>query len=72
MRYQIMRIAQGTKVLGISIKQLSKVDMVVPCFQEQVKIASFLISLDEKIQHTNTEIDKAKEWKKGLLQQMFV
>ncbi|EKO3555366.1 restriction endonuclease subunit S [Vibrio fluvialis] len=72
MRYQIMRIAQGTKVLGISTKQLATISLPVPCYEEQEKIASFLISLDSKIECLELELDKSKEWKKGLLQQMFV
>lgn len=72
MRYQIMRIAQGTKVLGISTKQLAKIDVPIPCYDEQEKIASFMMSLDSKIELLNSELNKAKEWKRGLLQQMFV
>lgn len=72
MRYQIMRIAQGTKVLGISTKQLAQIDVPIPCYDEQEKIASFMISLDTKIEQLNSELNKTKEWKKGLLQQMFV
>lgn len=71
-RYQVMRIAQGTKVLGISTKQLAKIVLPVPCIAEQEKIASFLISLDNKIEIVNAELEKSKHWKKGLLQQMFV
>ncbi|MEZ9009363.1 restriction endonuclease subunit S [Vibrio sp. 10N.247.311.59] len=72
MRYQIMRIAQGTKVLGISTKQLAQIDVPIPCYDEQEKIASLMMALDSKIELLNFEINKAKEWKKGLLQQMFV
>ncbi|HIF9094342.1 TPA: restriction endonuclease subunit S [Photobacterium damselae] len=72
MRYQIMRIAQGTKVLGISTKQLATISLPVPCYEEQEKIAALLTSLDSKIECLEFELDKSKEWKKGLLQQMFV
>lgn len=72
MRYQIMRIAQGTKVLGISTKQLATIYLPVPCYEEQEKIAAFLTSLDSKIECLEFELNKSKEWKKGLLQQMFV
>ncbi len=72
MRYQIMRIAQGTKVLGISTKQLATIYLPVPCYEEQEKIAAFLISLDSKIECLEFELNKSKEWKRGLLQQMFV
>lgn len=39
---------------------------------EQIKIADFIKSIDIKINHTQTQIEKAELWKKGLLQKMFV
>jgi type I restriction enzyme S subunit len=47
--------------------------MVVPSsFTEQTKIAHFLSKIDKKISLTQTQIDKAEQWKNGLLQQMFI
>ena len=43
-----------------------------PCLEEQKKIASFLSSIDNKIQITSSQLEKTREFKKGLLQQMFV
>lgn len=40
--------------------------------EEQEKIASFLIAIDEKIDHCKEQIRLTEDWKKGLLQQMFV
>ncbi|MCX6269908.1 MAG: restriction endonuclease subunit S [Bacteroidetes bacterium] len=71
-RLQIMTIAQGTKVLSISAGRLSDISISVPCVQEQTKIANFLSAIDDKINHTTTRIEKNQQWKKGLLQQMFV
>ncbi len=39
---------------------------------EQIKIANFLTSIDEKINHCQAQITNAETWKKGLLQKMFV
>jgi len=39
---------------------------------EQKKIANFISTIDNKINHTQTEIEKAELWKKGLMQKMFV
>ncbi len=39
---------------------------------EQNRIAEFIKSIDNKISHTQTQIEKAELWKKGLLQKMFV
>ncbi len=43
-----------------------------PCLKEQVLIANFLTALDVKIDLVNKQLEKTKEWKKGLLQQLFV
>lgn len=47
--------------------------IVVPVdLEEQQKIADFLSAYDEAISYAKQELDKWKELKKGLLQQMFV
>ena len=44
----------------------------IPCVEEQQKIATFLTALDDKIKAEETRLTAAKQWKKGLLQRMFV
>ena len=44
----------------------------VACLEEQQKIADFLSAYDEAISYAKQELDKWKELKKGLLQQMFM
>lgn len=46
--------------------------LMCPCLEEQQKIADFLSAYDEAIRYAKQELDKWKELKKGLLQQMFV
>lgn len=46
--------------------------LVCPCLEEQQKIADILSAYDEAISYAKQELDKWKELKKGLLQQMFL
>ncbi len=71
-RKQIMRLATGISVLGISKTNLSEIKISIPIFPEQQKIASFLSSIDKKIEKTAQQIEASQQWKKGLLQKMFV
>jgi type I restriction enzyme S subunit len=44
----------------------------IPQKREQTKIVNFLSLLDKKIENTKIELERIKEFKKALLQQMFV
>ena len=44
----------------------------VPHIKEQTKIANFLTAVDEKITNNQTQLNAVKQYKQGLLQQMFV
>ena len=44
----------------------------VPSLEEQTKIANFLSSIDSKIEQIQKQLVSTKEFKKALLQQMFV
>ncbi|MCT7911336.1 restriction endonuclease subunit S [Arcobacter lacus] len=54
------------------ISKFSFLDIFVPCVEEQNKIANFLSSIDDKIEENQKILEKIKEFKKSLLQQMFV
>lgn len=71
-RDQIKSESQGAKVLGISAKKLAKIDLLFPeKKQEQQKIAECFSSLDELIAAQRKKIEALKDYKKGLLQQLF-
>ncbi|MCB8999642.1 MAG: restriction endonuclease subunit S [Bacteroidales bacterium] len=71
-RNDIIKLAQGSTRYNMSKVQLMKLTISLPSGSEQTKISNFLSSLDDKINHCSTQIEKTEQWKKGLLQQMFV
>lgn len=56
----------------ISYNAFSTLDLTFPTLPEQTKIANFLSAIDEKISHCQVQITKMEQYKKGLLQQLFV
>ncbi|MBK9551796.1 MAG: restriction endonuclease subunit S [Saprospiraceae bacterium] len=64
--------ARNHGLLNIGVSDFLNIGLILPSHSEQTLIANFLSSLDEKINHTQTEITKTEVWKKGLLQKMFV
>lgn len=62
----------GSTIPHIYFKDYSKEKINVPIPAEQHKIAAFLTSLDDSIESIGVEIEGSIEYKKGLLQKMFV
>ena len=58
--------------MNITNKDFFDMPILYPCLEEQTKIANFLSAIDQKIEVVSQQIEQAKQWKKGLLQQMFV
>ena len=52
---------------------MGSIKIFVPSsIEEQTKIANFLLSIDSKIEQVQKQLNSTKEFKKALLQQMFV
>lgn len=56
----------------INLGEISECLIKIPVIEEQTKIAKFFSAIDDKINQVAIQLDKTKEFKKGLLQQMFV
>ncbi|MDQ7090939.1 MAG: restriction endonuclease subunit S [Methylococcales bacterium] len=56
----------------INLGEISHCLINFPCLEEQTKIANFLTELDQKINLVEKQLNGTKDYKKGLLQKMFV
>lgn len=65
-------LSQGSTFDSVNSDQIKKIVFQLPCLEEQTKIANFLSNIDQKTEVVAQQIEQAKQWKKGLLQQMFV
>lgn len=69
---QILVLKEGGTRYALSYSKFIKLFSKLPCLEEQQKIADFLSTIDTKIEKISDELENLKEFKKGLLQQMFV
>lgn len=67
-----LSLNEATGVPSLNTTSIGNIELKVPCLEEQTKIANFLSAIDQKIEVVAQQIEQAKTWKKGLLQQMFV
>ena len=71
MKQQIFKIANGSKIYGISSSAFSELKMFIPEKQEQKKIVDLMIKIEERIQTQSKIIDDYNSLKMGIYNWMF-
>lgn len=69
---KLISISQGTSIKGFTNSDLSLLRIDFPYILEQEKIANFLTAIDRKIETLTRQIEQTEQFKKGLLQKLFV
>lgn len=69
---EVMLRCTGTGYPAINSSDLGDIEVEIPSYEEQQKIADFLSTLDSKISLESQILETLQTLKKGLLQQMFV
>lgn len=64
--------ARNHGLLNIGINEFLSIAITLPSLPEQMKIADFLSAIDAKINHVDKQLELTKQYKRSLLQQMFV
>lgn len=70
-RKQLMRIATGIYVLGVSKNNVSQLVVATPSKPEQEKIADFLTAVDERIAVGEKKLELLETYKRGVMQKIF-
>jgi type I restriction enzyme S subunit len=70
-REQFQFYVVGTKVSGISKRNIVKIKLRVPTQSEQIAIASVLAGMDAEIDSLKTKLVKARWIKQGILQELL-
>ncbi|EHG98660.1 restriction endonuclease subunit S [Paraprevotella clara] len=68
---QIRRIAQGTKVFSINVRNFDEVRVGIPSKDEQIKIAKLLRAIDLRIATQNKIIEDLKKLKSAIIDKLF-
>lgn len=54
------------------ISKYAKIEIPVPSPEEQNRISNFINSINRKLEHTEKQLQQTQQFKKGLLQNMFI
>ncbi|UBK29973.1 restriction endonuclease subunit S [Clostridium perfringens] len=64
--------ARNHGLLNVSVSDFFETIHYIPCLEEQNKISKFLLNIDNILFKENKKLEELVQWKKGLLQQMFI
>lgn len=70
-RHYFYLLANGTTRFGLTAEVINKAPLVTPPLPEQQKIAAILSSVDDVIEKTRAQIDKLKDLKTGMMQELL-
>lgn len=69
---EVTKYTAKTSVDSVRMEMITKMKIPYPVLDEQIKIANVLSAIDSKIDKEQEKLDSLNEYKKGLLQQMFI
>ncbi len=69
---KFIRKSSGSTFIEISKGEIQKVRIQMPSYQEQIRIANFLSSIDDRLETEKQVLKQYKQQKKHLLQNLFV
>lgn len=72
LKKELARRVEGGNVSNLYFRYVEEIEVTIPSKEEQQKIANYLSAIDSKIETVTQQIETTQQFKKGLLQQMFV
>ena len=69
---KLAKYAKGSTIIHLHYKDIEKAKLLLPCLEEQNKMAQYLIALDEKIEIETSYITSLEHQKQHLLCHMFI
>ena len=71
-RRKVFSIAQGGTQIYVNFSSVKNLEIELPHLKEQEKIVHFIFNLNTKLNKEQEKLDGLNQYKKGLLQQMFI